>query len=585
MNAVLPLPITARRVPASALLVCSSSEDLAALHVGLIARAFEIHCAAGYDEAMQALTAGPIDLAVVDLDLRDSDGLSLIGQLWLQRPELPVMTIGAAEQPNRREAALRAGVVAHLSWPLDPDQVAAAVDQARTDTRGRHNSFARWIMSTASSIGMLAAPDDDPDSFLDRALGALVERLAADRGTLFVRHIGPDAVRLVARAVRGIDRTLLRDLVPGEGVTGKVFASGHGQLILDQVTRQAGFEDCRPVARVTASMCVPMRRVGDVIGVINISSLDGHTLYTPRDLEALEFLATTVAEVLGFVEERAAQSTLKQQLESIERLALAGEMTAGITHEIKSPLTFVGANMGVLGEYLASAQPMLHLLRAARTAGELPPAIAAAYDQAEIDALLDDAAPLVRECTDGLDRCLAIVNDLRSMMLSDTVEAGAPVRLDGLIDQSLKLTRARVAKRGHLATALTPGIEVTGCAVQIVQVLVNLINNAADAVADRYGEHDSRSGEIKVETQLDGDSALITVTDNGIGMTGETLARAFNPLFTTKKLTGGTGLGLGMVRRIVQAHGGTIEMRSERDRGTSVHVVLPGGRANTGAKN
>lgn len=579
MNAALTVPIPVRRVQTSALLVSSCSVDLTSIGSGLTARGFEIHCASNYDEAMQVLATQSIDLAVVDLDLRDSDGLSLIGQLWLHLPDLPVMTIGAADQPNRREAALRAGVVAHLSWPLDPDQVAGAAAQACAETRGRYNSFARWIMSTASSIGMLMTPDDEPDSFLDRALGVLVERLAADRGTLFMRRQDPGAVQLEVRAAHGIDRALLRDLAPGEGVTGKVFSSGHGQLILDQVTRQAGFEDCRPVARVTASMCVPMRRAGDVIGVINISSLDDHMLYTPRDLEALEFLATTIAEVLGLVEERAAQSRLKQQLESIERLALAGEMTAGITHEIKSPLAFVSANLGVLGEYLASALPLLHLLRAARTAGELPPAIAAAYDQTEADALLDDAGPLLRECTSGLDRCVAIVNDLRNMMISDTVESGAPVRLDGLIDQALKLTRARVAKRGHLATALTPDIEVTGCAVQIVQVLVNLINNAADALPERYGEHDSRSGEIKVETTLDGKSALITVTDNGIGMSKQTLERAFNPLFTTKKLTGGTGLGLGMVRRIVQAHGGTIEIESECERGTRVSVVLPGGRA------
>jgi two-component system NtrC family sensor kinase len=106
---------------------------------------------------------------------------------------------------------------------------------------------------------------------------------------------------------------------------------------------------------------------------------------------------------------------------------------------------------------------------------------------------------------------------------------------------------------------------------QLIQVLMNLVSNAADAVNDcRH-----REGEIVVRTQLEGEKITLSVEDNGTGMDQETFEQALDAFYTTKAAGKGTGLGLSICHSIVSLEGGEIEIETTVDQGTCVRVHLP----------
>ena len=106
---------------------------------------------------------------------------------------------------------------------------------------------------------------------------------------------------------------------------------------------------------------------------------------------------------------------------------------------------------------------------------------------------------------------------------------------------------------------------------QLNQVFMNVLANACDATAE--------GGNIWIATRREGDEAVVTVRDDGVGMTPEVRARVFDPFFTTKDVGGGTGLGLAISHGVVTAHGGRIEVESTPGEGATFRIVLPVGDA------
>jgi signal transduction histidine kinase len=111
---------------------------------------------------------------------------------------------------------------------------------------------------------------------------------------------------------------------------------------------------------------------------------------------------------------------------------------------------------------------------------------------------------------------------------------------------------------------------IYGVADQLTQVIMNLLINAADAL----GSKEEGEREISVRSEISAGNVCFTVADNGSGMDQETLNRAFDAFYTTKK-NKGTGLGLSLCYSIINGHGGTIEINSATGQGTQVRVSLP----------
>jgi signal transduction histidine kinase len=142
-----------------------------------------------------------------------------------------------------------------------------------------------------------------------------------------------------------------------------------------------------------------------------------------------------------------------------------------------------------------------------------------------------------------------------------------PTDLNALLDDVLLLVRHKLAQQNiALHQELSPGLpQIALDRTQIEQVILNLILNAAQAMAS--------GGKLTLTTRGDASGVWLSVTDTGVGITPEARQRLFDPFLTTKPA--GTGLGLALAHKIIEAHKGRIEVESEPGKGTTFRILLP----------
>lgn len=238
----------------------------------------------------------------------------------------------------------------------------------------------------------------------------------------------------------------------------------------------------------------------------------------------------------------------ERRARAAERLADAGAMTGGLAHEIKNPLSTIGLNAQLLAEGISE------LDTDPETKGRLG---------RRVDSLKREADRLRGILTDFLEYAGGINLERRSCELSEVV--------DELIDFFLpQAAQVGVRLRSDLSPMPVP---VYADPAVLKQALLNLLLNAVQAM-----QHQPGGGEIFVRTRVQPDAArvpwaTVSVIDTGPGMAPDVLARMFQPYFTTK--AGGSGLGLPTSKRLIEAHGGRIDVHSEPARGTSFTIWLP----------
>lgn len=234
----------------------------------------------------------------------------------------------------------------------------------------------------------------------------------------------------------------------------------------------------------------------------------------------------------------------------IQRLADIGTLLASVTHELNNPLSYVRSNVAVALGDIAS-------LRARSEAGRSPGLMAS----------LSELQDMLAETQVGVERVIRIVADLRLVARAGD-EKLQPTSLVAGVESALNLLKGQMPHDVRIVRRLGSVRDVQAEPGRLVQVLVNLITNARDALT-------GRGGTIELRTTERGNAGIVEVIDDGPGMPPEVLGRAFDPFFTTKPPGAGTGLGLSISRQIVQAFGGEISIESEPGRGAAVRVAIP----------
>jgi PAS domain S-box-containing protein len=255
------------------------------------------------------------------------------------------------------------------------------------------------------------------------------------------------------------------------------------------------------------------------------------------------------AQMLGVTIDITARKVAEYELERqhnelthLSRVSLLGELTGSIAHELNQPLAAILSNAQAAQRFIA-------------------------HDRVDINELQEILADIVAEDR----RAGEVIRRLRALFQKSKVPH-QPQNINEITQEVLRLVNNDLMNRGITAqTEFAPDLPLLHCdRVQIQQVLLNLVRNACDAMAD-VAPH---GGQLTIRTNLAGDGSVrLSVTDCGTGIPPEELEHVFEPFYTTKPQ--GLGLGLAVCRTIMRAHGGNLWAANNQGQGTTFHFMLP----------
>jgi PAS domain S-box-containing protein len=310
-----------------------------------------------------------------------------------------------------------------------------------------------------------------------------------------------------------------------------------GTAIID--LEEPGFDQATGQPRTVCTSKVPLRdENGMVIGIIGV----GFDI-TERKL----------------AEQRLAQG---EHLESIGRLA------AGVAHEINTPIQYLNDSIYFIREAM---QDLLE--HNTKLAALLPAEAREAAADDNIEDLKTDLPPALDRIVDGLGRIAEIVRSMKEFSHVDQREMSR-VDLIRAINSTLVIARSEYKYVADVETDFKDLPQVVCHGGQINQVVLNLLVNAAHAIADKVkGTPDK--GLITVRTSVEGGFAVVSISDTGGGIPEAIRKRIFEPFFTTKGVGKGTGQGLSIAHNVIKAHGGSLDFVTEMGKGTTFYVRLP----------
>ncbi|HEY3498621.1 MAG TPA: ATP-binding protein, partial [Polyangiaceae bacterium] len=311
---------------------------------------------------------------------------------------------------------------------------------------------------------------------------------------------------------------------------------GYGRVITDFL-----HPDDRELAVARIRGLVESGKPFDTAHEYRSRSLDGRELTV--EISSILIELDGQRAVLAFARDVTERKALQARLAQADRLSALGVLSAGVAHEINNPLAYVLLNL----EFIEREVERM-------------------VEQGTAPALLQR----VREAQHGAERVATIVRDLRTFARDDGGSRG-PVRIETAIEAALNIASGEIRRRGRVVRQYREVPAVDGNAARLEQVFVNLLMNAAQALPDDGGA----MHEVGIAIREENGNVLVSISDTGVGMSEATLARIFDPFFTTKPPGIGTGLGLPICQGILRAHGGTIEVASAPERGSTFTVTLP----------
>jgi len=303
---------------------------------------------------------------------------------------------------------------------------------------------------------------------------------------------------------------------------------------------------------VATFLGIPLQLGGQLVGQIGIANRDGG--YSPELIRELEPLVSAVAQIMSGRRAAIEREGLRNQLYQAQKMESLGLLAGGIAHDFNNLLTAILGNTDLaMADLPETGRAQQHLQRIHAT-------------------------------------CLR-AGDLAGQMLAYSGKGRFVVRavdLSATVEDIAHLLEVSVAKKTRLRFALDPDLPpIKADVTQLSQVIMNLITNAAESIADGQAgaislttsvvtcdqEYLRQNNAYNHEGLQEGDYVSLEVSDSGSGMAPEIVARMFDPFFSTK--LEGRGLGLAATLGIVRGHQGTIIVHSEVDKGTTIRCLLP----------
>jgi signal transduction histidine kinase len=366
-----------------------------------------------------------------------------------------------------------------------------------------------------------------------------------DASDAYLALVGHDGSHLEVRAVAGALGASLGRRVPLDGASPALAALAYHRrepvVVADALSDDRVRDEERDGSPARAYLAIPLVVRDHAIGTAVILESRGPRLFTPAEVER----AAAVANQLAVAAENARLyedlrrsyadlARAQQQLIAGERLAALGELSAVVAHEVRNPLAVIFNSLG-------------SLRRLVRPAG--------------------DAKMLFGIIEEEADRLNRIVGDLLDFARPSQPELRAE-HLERVVVDAVNAAVAQHAGLIEVVRDLDPEVPVVAMDARLVrQAVLNVAVNAVQAMP--------RGGRLTLRTRRDGEQALLEIEDSGVGIPEEVRGRIFEPFFTTK--ASGTGLGLAVVKRIVEGHGGAVTVRGAPGAGTVFSLRFPFG--------
>jgi len=269
----------------------------------------------------------------------------------------------------------------------------------------------------------------------------------------------------------------------------------------------------------------------------------------------------------------------QEQLIQNEKMASLGQMVAGVAHEINTPLGYVTSNANSLKLNLSDLNDLvakLHALasefrskqRDSLLISKQITELVDAEQELEANELIQESLQLLDDGIFGLNEISTLVKSLKDFARLDRQETES-IDIHSCLESSLTIASNSIKE--HDVTVIREFSELPSinCSPsKLNQLFLNILTNACQAMHDR-------PGKLTVKTSLEGADIRIDFIDQGVGMDEETRQKMFDPFFTTKDIGVGTGMGMSIAFKVIEAHKGRIEVSSVREQGTTVSIILP----------
>lgn len=501
--------------------------------------------------AMACLAEAEFDVVVTDVRMPGANGVEVLRAARRRTPDTEIVVTSGYASLDLAIECMRAGAFDFVQKPFDVvdliSTVGRAVARRRVRTTGELFQAGQAVLAT-QEIERL------PEVIVEVARRAM----EADDASLML----PDSQGHLYVAYSSSLLAEVRGAVGGEErVAARIARQREPILITNGLASDARFSDIEDYRRVSSSIVYPLLAGERLVGVLNLNRADPARPFRRADVDRAAVLASQALLALE-------NSRLLRQMVSSERLASIGQLATSVAHEINNPLSYVVNNHEFLGLRLQQMRTLAEALKAEPATSP----VAELWRTLGGDTFLEDMVQANADLAEGVNRIRHIVFDLRS--LARTEETPTTVDLNDALRSALRVAAAELRGRS-VFMELGTGVRTRGSSGRLSQVFLNLIVNAAQAIAERA----DGLGEIRIVTRCEGVTVIAEVANNGPPILPEHLPRIFEPFFTTKGPAFGTGLGLSTSRDIVRRLGGEMRVESSAELGTRFTLVLPDAHA------
>jgi PAS domain S-box-containing protein len=514
------------------------------------------------------------DLVLTDLRMPVMDGFKFLAKVIADSPDTPIIILSGVGTMDDVIEALHIGAWDYLTKPIaDMSILSHAIKKALErekmlrDSRNYQQILEHTVMERTQKLE-----------------GELKERKKIERLVIKAKqewertmNAMPDLIALLdinQRMIR-VNKTMAAaiGLTPAEAIGQQCYLCMHSKRCPpEQCPHLQMLADGRP-----HTIEIYEERLGGTFEIIVVPRYDS-------DNTTLIGSIHIARNITARKEAEKEQKKLQSQLLHAQKLESVGQLAAGIAHEINTPTQYVGTNIDFLDDAFHDVAKIIDQFQALLKAEEndsLSPQqfkeARQALADADWDYLSTELPSAIGQSRDGIKRVTSIVRAMKEFShpaSRDKVSAN----LNTIIQTTITVATNEWKYVAEVKTDFDPNLPPIQClSDELGQVILNMIVNAAHAIAERLGANpEGHKGTITIATKQNKNWVELRISDTGAGIPEKIRGRVFDPFFTTKQVGKGTGQGLAIVHDVItEKHQGTITLKSEVGVGTTFIIRLP----------